>query len=97
MAFDQRCTRRKHLQRRRRPVGFSCWQHLIVQLSRHERILRSEGQLAFLDGTVVRHNGREIEKMSAVTMLDHGSLQDRVFMHVTHRALFGAQLTTKTF
>lgn len=66
---------------------------MIVQISRHERILRSERQLAFLDGTVVRHNGREIEKI-AVTMLDHGSLQDRVFMHSLMRALFGAQLTT---
>jgi hypothetical protein len=64
---------------------------MLVQLARHERVLRSVGEIVFVDGSKVSLDGREIEKI-AVTMLDHGSLQDRMFISAVVRGLFGAQL-----
>ena len=47
-----------------------------VQALQHERLLRDHGEIRFDDGQCLRHKGREITRLS-VTLLDHGSLQDR--------------------
>ncbi len=64
---------------------------MLVQLARHEKVLRSQGHIELLDGSKVFLNGREVEKI-AVTMLDHGSLQDRMIISNVVRGLFGRQL-----
>ena len=47
-----------------------------AQALQHERLLRDHGEIRFDDGQCLRHKGREITRLS-VTLLDHGSLQDR--------------------
>ena len=47
-----------------------------VQALQHERLLRDHGEIRFDNGQCLRHNGREITRLS-VTLLDHGSMQDR--------------------
>ena len=47
-----------------------------VQALQHERLLRDHGEIRFDAGQCLRHKGREITRLS-VTLLDHGSLQDR--------------------
>lgn len=64
---------------------------MLVQLARHEKVLRSQGRIDFLDGSSISLNGRAVEKI-AVTMLDHGSLQDRMVISSIVRGLFGRQL-----
>ena len=66
---------------------------MLVQLARHERVLRSDNQIVFRDGSRVELKGREVEKI-AVSMLDHGSLQDRLFISTIIKGLFDAQLKT---
>lgn len=68
---------------------------MLVQLARHEKVLRSQGHIEFLDGSKVFLNGREVEKI-ALTMLDHGSLQDRMILSNVIRGLFGRQLKAVT-
>lgn len=63
----------------------------LFQLARHERLLRSQGEITFLDGTKVALEGREVEKI-AVSLLDHGSLHDRIFISALVRGLFGAEI-----
>ena len=46
------------------------------QALQHERLLRDHGEILFDDGQCLKHKGREITRLS-VTLLDHGSLQDR--------------------
>ena len=47
-----------------------------VQALQHERLLRDHGEIRFDSGQCLKHRGREITRLS-VTLLDHGSLQDR--------------------
>lgn len=65
---------------------------MLVQLARHEKVLRSQGHIEFLDGSKVFLGGRKVEKI-AVTMLDHGSLQDRKIISNVVLGLFGRQLS----
>jgi hypothetical protein len=48
-----------------------------TQALRHERFLRSEGVITFLDGSRLEWKGRRITRLS-ITLLDHGALQDRM-------------------
>ena len=58
-----------------------------VQALQHERLLRAHGEIRFDDGKCLRHKGREITRLS-VTLLDHGSLQDRfLFMNLVEPLL----------
>ena len=50
-----------------------------VQALQHERLLRDDGEISFDDGQCLIHKGREITRLS-VTLLDHGSLQDRFLL-----------------
>jgi hypothetical protein len=59
---------------------------MLIQMSRHEIALRSAGAIRFRDGTTLGLGGRDIERI-AVTMLDHGSLQNHVFIHNLVRAI----------
>ncbi len=62
-----------------------------AQLARHEYSLRRDGELRFSSGEVVRLEGRRIDRV-AITLLDLGSLQDKMMVGnlVTH--LRGATL-----
>jgi hypothetical protein len=66
---------------------------MLVQLSQHERVLRSHGRIVFRDGRILSLDGRQVERI-AVTQLDHGSLQDRIFIGSLVRILLGSQLTS---
>lgn len=46
------------------------------QALQHERILNDKGEILFDDGRRLKRNGRRVTRLS-VTLLDHGSLQDR--------------------
>jgi hypothetical protein len=50
----------------------------LAQMVKHEVQLR-EGGITFLDGRVLKLDGRALQRI-AVTMTDHGSMQDRVFL-----------------
>ena len=58
-----------------------------VQALQHERLLRDNGGILFDNGQCLKHEGREITRLS-VTLLDHGSLQDRfLFMNLVEPLL----------
>ena len=58
-----------------------------VQALQHERLLRDDGKIRFDNGQCLRRKGREITRLS-VTLLDHGSLQDRfLFMNLVEPLL----------
>lgn len=58
-----------------------------VQALQHERLLCDQGEILFDNGQCLRHEGREITRLS-VTLLDHGSLQDRfLFMNLVEPLL----------
>ena len=58
-----------------------------AQALQHERLLRDHGEIRFDDGQCLMHKGREITRLS-VTLLDHGSLQDRfLFMNLVEPLL----------
>ena len=58
-----------------------------VQALQHERLLRDDGEILFDNGQRLKHAGREITRLS-VTLLDHGSLQDRfLFMNLVEPLL----------
>jgi hypothetical protein len=59
---------------------------MLVQMTRHEIALREAGSIKFKNGTELTLNGRGIERI-AITMLDHGSLQNRVFIRNIIRAM----------
>ncbi len=59
-----------------------------VQATRHEYMLRRYGKITFIDGSVFEAKGRNIIKI-AITMLDHGSLQNKVFTKNIVIALLG--------
>jgi hypothetical protein len=53
-----------------------------VQALQHERLLHDKGEIVFDDGRCLRLDGRRVTRLS-VTLLDHGSLQDRfLFMNL---------------
>ncbi|MBB3428302.1 hypothetical protein FHT85_005327 [Rhizobium sp. BK312] len=47
-----------------------------AQLARHEAKLRKDGRITFVDGSVLELKGRQVEKI-AISLFDHGALQDR--------------------
>ncbi|MBB4427863.1 hypothetical protein GGD66_006446 [Bradyrhizobium sp. CIR48] len=63
----------------------------LVQMARHEKHLYGSG-LHFVSGKSLHLNGRHLTKVS-VTMTDHGSMQDRVFLRGLIGALYGVKLT----
>jgi hypothetical protein len=63
----------------------------LVQMNRHEAQLRVGG-INFLNGSVLQLDGRDIQRI-AVTMTDHGSMQDRMFLRAILIGLWGARLT----
>jgi hypothetical protein len=64
----------------------------LVQMNGHEAQLRSGG-ITFLDGQVLKLKGRDIQRF-AITMTDHGSMQDRMFLRAIVLGLWGAKLTS---
>lgn len=62
-----------------------------AQALRHERILRSEGSIHFCDDTRLEFRNRHITRLT-VTLLDHGSLQDRWMLRNVYNALLSAQV-----
>jgi hypothetical protein len=63
----------------------------LVQMVKHEIQLR-EGGITFLDGRVLKLDGRTLQRI-AVTMTDHGSMQDRVFLRAIVSGLWGSSLS----
>jgi hypothetical protein len=63
----------------------------LVQMNRHEAQLRADG-ITFLDGQLLLLDGRDIQRI-AITMTDHGSMQDRMFLRAVLIGLWGAHLT----
>lgn len=63
----------------------------LVQANEHEKQLRVDGKISFLDGRELNLDGRDVERV-AVAMTDHGSMQDRVFIRAFVLALWGARL-----
>jgi hypothetical protein len=63
-----------------------------AQALRHERILRSTGSIHFRDETRLVLRNRRITRLT-VTLLDHGSLQDRWMLRNVYSALLSAQVT----
>lgn len=66
--------------------------HAQEQLGYQELQLRECGQISFIDGTCVEQKGRRIERI-AVSMLDWGGTQDRVFLRQLARILIGSSLS----
>jgi hypothetical protein len=62
----------------------------LVQMNRHEAQLRADG-ITFLDGQFLRLDGRDIQRI-AITMTDHGSMQDHMFLRAVLIGLWGARL-----
>jgi hypothetical protein len=48
-----------------------------AQSLKHERVLVENGEIAFADGYVLKLNNRAVTRLT-ITLLDHGTLQDRV-------------------
>jgi hypothetical protein len=63
-----------------------------AQALRHERILRSAGSIAFLDGRRLEYRSRSIVRLT-VTLVDHGALQDRWLFRNLYSALLAAQVS----
>lgn len=63
-----------------------------AQALRHERILRSAGSIHFRDETRLELRNRRITRLT-VTLLDHGSLQDRWMLRNTYNALLSVEFT----
>ena len=66
----------------------------LVQMNRHEAQLRAGG-ITFLNGQVLQLDGRDIQRI-AITMTDHGSMQDRMFLRAVLIGLWGARLAALT-
>jgi hypothetical protein len=64
--------------------------HPLIQANGHEIQLRSGG-IEFLDGGGIDLAGRAVERI-AVSMTDHGSMQDRTFLRAILTSLWGARL-----
>jgi hypothetical protein len=65
----------------------------LIQANRHEAELRSVKGLTLLDGRVFKLEGRNLIRL-AITMTDHGSMQDRPFLRGMIGALWGTTLTS---
>ncbi|WP_162826895.1 hypothetical protein [Pseudolabrys taiwanensis] len=63
----------------------------LVQMARHEKHLCGSG-LHFISGKSLHLGERHLTKIS-VTMTDHGSMQDRLFLRGLISALYGVKLT----
>jgi hypothetical protein len=63
-----------------------------AQALRHERILRSAGSIHFRDETRLELRNRRITRLT-VTLLDHGSLQDRWMLRNIYNALLSVEFT----
>jgi hypothetical protein len=63
----------------------------LVQMIRHEGQLRAGG-ITFEDGQSLQLDGRNIQRI-AITMTDHGSMQDRMFVRAAIVGLWAARLT----
>ncbi|MES2366960.1 MAG: hypothetical protein V4563_13885 [Pseudomonadota bacterium] len=63
-----------------------------AQALRHERILRSAGSIHFRDETRIELRNRHITRLT-VTLLDHGSLQDRWMFRNIYNALLSVEFT----
>jgi hypothetical protein len=61
------------------------------QMNCHETQLRAGG-VKFLDGRILQLDGRDIHRI-AITMTDHGSMQDRMFLRAVLIGLWSARLT----
>ncbi|GEC14642.1 hypothetical protein NWI01_05340 [Nitrobacter winogradskyi] len=64
----------------------------LIQINRHESQLRAGG-IRFLNGQNLALNGRRIQRL-AITMTDHGSMQDRMFIRAFLVGLWGATFVT---
>jgi hypothetical protein len=62
------------------------------QALRHERILRSHGAIAFLDGRRLEFRNRRITRLT-VTLADHGTLQNRWMLNMVYEALLSARVS----
>ena len=67
----------------------------LAQMIHHEAELRVNG-IKFLNGQVLELDGRDIQRI-AITMTDHGSMQDRMFLRAILVSLWGARLTARPF
>jgi hypothetical protein len=63
-----------------------------AQALRHERILRSVGEIRFLNGKSLEFRNRRITRLS-VTLVDHGTLQDRWMLRSVYDALLSGQVS----
>jgi hypothetical protein len=63
----------------------------LVQINRHEKQLRAGG-ITFISGKTLTLKDRYIQRV-AVTMTDHGSMQDRMFLRAVLIGLWGVTLT----
>lgn len=63
----------------------------LAQMNRHETQLRTSG-ISFDNGHFLTLKGRNIQRI-AVTMTDHGSMQDRMFLRAVLIGLWGARFT----
>jgi hypothetical protein len=63
----------------------------LVQMARHEKHLFGSG-LHFISGKSLLLGRRHLTKIS-ITMTDHGSMQDRLFLRGVINALYGVNLT----
>ena len=61
-----------------------------TQALRHERILRCEGGIRFLDGSVLEWKRRKIMRLTT-TLLGHGSLQNRDLFWTLFGSFFTAE------
>jgi hypothetical protein len=64
--------------------------HPLIQANGHEIQLRSGG-IEFLDGGGIDLAGRAVDRI-AVSMTDHGSMQDRTFLRAVFNSLWGVRL-----
>jgi hypothetical protein len=64
--------------------------HPLIQANGHEIQLRSSG-IEFLDGGGIDLAGRAVDRI-AVSMTDHGSMQDRTFLRAILSSLWGVRL-----
>ena len=66
---------------------------MLVQMTHHEIVLHTKGSIKFLDKKELALGGREVERI-AVTMLDHGSLQNPIFIRGVVRAILTTQFNS---
>jgi hypothetical protein len=63
---------------------------MFVQMTCHEIALRTKGSITFRDRTILSLAGRDTERI-AVTMLDHGSLQNPIFIRGIVKSILTVQ------